>query len=271
MDREKLKVGFIGCGNMAGAMIEGMIRAKVKEPSLIYASNRSGKKLVEIKERLGINVNQDNRYIAQNADILFISVKPHIYPAVLEEIRDLIDEKKIVISIAPGLSLKYFKEVLGEKTKTVRTVPNTPALVGAGITAVCPGENITEEDLETVMLLLKSFGEAELVEERLFDAVTAVSGSSPAYVFMFMEAMADAAVSLGMPRDQAYRFSENTVKGSACLALETGRHPGELKDMVCSPGGTTIEAVRELELRGMRSAVIEAMKKCAEKSNSMKK
>ena len=148
-------------------------------------------------------------------------------------------------------------------------MPNTPAMVGAGITAACANALVTKEELEKVLTILRSFGEVEVVSEHLIDAVVSASGSSPAYVFMMIEAMADAAVADGMPRPQAYKFAAQAVMGSAKMILETGKHPGELKDMVCSPAGTTIEAVQVLEERGFRSAIIEAMRVCAEKSRNM--
>lgn len=148
-------------------------------------------------------------------------------------------------------------------------MPNTPALVAEGMTAVCPNANVTKQELSNVMLMLQSFGKAEIMPEGLIDAVTGISGSSPAYVFMFIEAMADAAVMYGMPRDKAYLFASQAVLGSAKMVMESGRHPGELKDMVCSPGGTTIEAVAELEKTGLRASVISGVKACIEKSISM--
>lgn len=148
-------------------------------------------------------------------------------------------------------------------------MPNTPAMVGAGMTAACANALVTKEELEKVLTILRSFGEVEVVSEHLIDAVVSASGSSPAYVFMMIEAMADAAVADGMPRPQAYKFAAQAVMGSAKMILETGKHPGELKDMVCSPAGTTIEAVQVLEERGFRSAIIEAMRVCAEKSRNM--
>ena len=150
-------------------------------------------------------------------------------------------------------------------------MPNTPAMVGEGMTAVCPNEHLTEDEIAYVKSLLESFSRAEIVPERLMDVVTAVSGSSPAYVFMLIEAMADAAVSGGMPRKQAYQFAAQAVLGSAKMVLDTGKHPGELKDMVCSPAGTTIDAVKVLENEGMRSAVINAVCACVEKSREMSK
>ena len=185
------------------------------------------------------------------------------------KIKDAVDEKKIIISIAPGKTLAWLEEQFGKKVKLVRCMPNTPALVGEGMTGVCCNEEVSDAEMQDVLKILESCGKAEMLSERLIDVVVSVSGSSPAYVFMFIEAMADAAVADGMPRAQAYRFAAQAVLGSAKMVLETGKHPGELKDMVCSPGGTTIEAVRVLEEKGMRSAVIEAMKACVKKGREM--
>ena len=175
----------------------------------------------------------------------------------------------IVVSIAPGKTLAYFEENLGRRVKVVRCMPNTPALVGEGCTGVCANKNVKKEELEQVLALIRSFGVAEAVPESLMDVVVGVSGSSPAYVFMFIEAMADQAVAAGMPRKQAYQFAAQAVLGSAKMVLETGMHPGELKDMVCSPGGTTIQAVKVLEEKGMRAAVMDAMEACIEKSRQL--
>ena len=172
----------------------------------------------------------------------------------------------MLISIAPGKTLAWLAEQFGKDVKIVRTMPNTPAMVGEGMTAVCPNEHLAEDEIAYVKSLLESFSRAEIVPERLMDVVTAVSGSSPAYVFMLIEAMA---VSGGMPRKQAYQFAAQAVLGSAKMVLDTGKHPGELKDMVCSPAGTTIEAVRTLEELGFRSSIIEAMKVCEEMSRSL--
>ena len=203
------------------------------------------------------------------ADVVFLAVKPQFLEGVLNEIKDSVKEKQIFISIAPGKTLQWLGEHLGEKTKVIRTMPNTPAMVGEGMTALCVNELVTEKETELAVKLCDTFGKTEVIPEHLMDAVVGVSGSSPAYVFMFLEAMADAAVADGMPRAQAYKFAAQSVLGSAKLMLETGKHPGELKDMVCSPAGTTIQAVRVLEEKGMRSAVIEAMKACVKKGREM--
>ena len=203
---------------------------------------------------------------------MILAVKPQYYTQVITEIAPLVTGEQLIITIAPGQTLSSLSERFGSNDlKIIRTMPNTPAMVGAGITACTPNGNVTSDELAYVRKILGGFGLSEVISENLMDAVVSVSGSSPAYVFMFIEAMADAAVADGMPRAQAYRFAAQAVMGSAKMVLETGKHPGELKDMVCSPAGTTIEAVRVLEEKGLRSAVIEAMKACTERSRSLGK
>jgi len=262
-------IGFIGCGNMSAAMIDGIIRSGLIPKDRIFASRRTEAALERLKMKYGIYTTNDNREVAERSDIIVLGVKPNTYAQIMRELAQYRLEGKIYISLAPGKTLAFLEEGLGEGTKIVRTMPNTPAMVGAGITAVCPNAHVTEEEFALVMSILRIFGSAEQIEESLFDAAVAVSGSSPAYTFMFIEAMADAAVKEGMPRKQAYTFAAQAVLGSAKLMLETGKHPAELKDMVCSPAGTTIEAVAELEAHGFRSAVMQAMAACAAKSKRM--
>ena len=263
------KLGFIGVGNMAGAMIGGILRSGKAQPGDIIGSCRSQQGAERAREQYSIEMTTDNREVAQNASILFLSVKPQFLDGVLEEIGYVIREDQLVVSIVAGRSIAYFKRMLGEWVRIVRLMPNTPALVGAGMTAACCSEAVSGEEMETVGDLCRTFGLFEILPENLFDAVTGVSGSSPAYVFMFMEAMADAAVLAGMPRAQAYKFVGQAVLGSAKMMLDTGKHPGELKDMVTSPAGTTIEAVRVLEEKGLRSAVMEGTGACIKKSAKM--
>ncbi len=261
----KYKVGFIGCGNMASAIIGGLKKnADIAAGEIIVADALSGA-LEKAKSELGVDTG-DNKIVAAASDILFLSVKPQYYEDVINEIKNVIPVNQVIITIAPGKTLKWLGERLGSDKKIIRTMPNTPALVGEGITGVCKNENVTDEEFSYAMSLLSSFGMAEAIDETLMDVCVSVSGSSPAYVFMFIEAMADAAVADGMPRASAYKFAAQAVLGSAKMVLETGKHPGELKDMVCSPAGTTIEAVRVLEEKGFRSAVIEAMKACTKKA-----
>lgn len=264
-----MKLGFIGAGNMAQAIIGGIISKGIVNKEEIIASAATNKTITKVTEEYGIKTTLDNKEAAQ-ADMLFLSVKPVYYKQVIDEIKDVaVKESQIIITIAAGKSLEWTGNAFGGRRKIIRTMPNTPALVGEGITAVCPNSNVTDEELKSAMELFRAFGRAEVVKESMMDAVVAVSGSSPAYVFMFIEAMADAAVAEGMPRAQAHQFAAQSVLGSAKMVLETGKHPGELKDMVCSPAGTTIEAVRVLEKTGFRSSIMECMKECADKSRNM--
>lgn len=267
----KKKIGFIGAGNMAKAMIGGIVKSGLVEGSSVYASDLNTVALESVKAEYGINVTKDSKEIVKNSDIVIVAVKPNIYDLVLEGVKELIDNDKIIVTIAAGKTISSIEQVIGDDKKIVRTMPNTPALVSEGMSAICKNKNITDEELNMVKNIFSSFGKAEVVSEYLIDAVIGASGSAPAYVFMFIEAMADAAVVAGMPRNQAYTFAAQAVMGSAKMVLETGKHPGELKDMVCSPGGTTIEAVKTLEAEGFRSAVIKAIGDCIEKSREMSK
>ena len=264
-----MKLGFIGTGNMASAIMGGIIKNNVIPAEEIIGADLFAPGRERVQKEYGINVTADNKEVAQKAETIILSVKPQFYESVIADIKDVVTDKQIIITIAPGKTLAWLAEQFGKDVKIVRTMPNTPAMVGEGMTAVCPNEHLTEDEIAYVKSLLESFSRAEIVPERLMDVVTAVSGSSPAYVFMLIEAMADAAVSGGMPRKQAYQFAAQAVLGSAKMVLDTGKHPGELKDMVCSPAGTTIEAVCTLEELGFRSSIIEAMKVCEEMSRSL--
>lgn len=265
-----MKIGFIGLGNMAGAMIGGMLEKQMVAAEDIIGSAKTAATRDRIKAKYNIRTAETNAQAAEEADILFLAVKPVFLAEVIAEIREAVKEDALIVSIAAGRDLKFLKEAFHRPgLKIIRCMPNTPALVLEGCTGVCAGEDVPQEDLDRVVKLMESFGKASVVPERLMDVVVGVSGSSPAYVFMFIEAMADEAVAAGMPRKQAYEFAAQAVLGSAKMVLETGMHPGELKDMVCSPGGTTIQAVKVLEEKGMRAAVMDAMEACIEKSRSM--
>ena len=264
-----MKLGFIGTGNMASAIMGGIISKGMIDADQIIGADVSEAGRTRVEKEYGIHVTADNKEVIKVADKVILSVKPQFYPTVIQEIKDCIRENQIVITIAPGKTLEWLEEQFGKPVKLIRTMPNTPAMVGEGMTAVCANSYVTESELEEVLQMLGAFGKTEVVSEHLMDVVVSTSGSSPAYIFMLIEAMADAAVADGMARAQAYKFAAQAVLGGAKMVLETGKHPGELKDMVCSPGGTTIEAVRVLEEKGFRSAVIEAMKACAEMSKKM--
>ena len=264
-----MKIGFIGLGNMAKAMIGGMLQKDMVKAEDILGSARTKATVEKMQKEYGICGMGSNAEVAKAADVLVLAVKPQFFSEVIEEIRGEIKEETLIISIAAGKTLQWIEEAFDRKIKLVRCMPNTPALVGEGCTGVCVNPHVSEEETEYSLELMESFGKAYLVPERLMDAVGAVSGSSPAYVFMFIEAMADGAVTAGMPRTQAYEFAAQAVYGSAKLVLETGRHPGDLKDMVCSPGGTTIQGLRVLEEKGMRGAVMDALLACVEKSQKL--
>lgn len=265
----EMKIGFIGCGNMGGAMMQGILDSGKCKKENMMTSDKSQVALQAKKDTLGIQVTTDNKEVAAFADVLFLAVKPQFYEAVIQEIKDVVTEKQIIVTIAPGKTLVWISGQFGKELKIIRTMPNTPAMVKAGMMGMCPNELVTEDEVRMIRDICEGFSETEVITENLMDVVTAVSGSSPAYVFMFIEAMADAAVAGGMARDKAYKFAAQAVMGSAKMVLETGRHPGDLKDMVCSPAGTTIQAVRVLEEKGMRSAVFEAMMKCLDISRNM--
>lgn len=264
-----MKIGFIGLGNMAKAMIGGMLQKDIVTKSDITGSARSKETMEIVHDTYGIETRARNAEVAKTADVLILAVKPQFFQTVIEEIREEVSADTLIISIAAGKTIAWIEQAFRKEIKLVRCMPNTPALVGAGCTGVCVNAGVSQEETDLSLRLMESFGKASLVPESLMDAVGAVSGSSPAYVFMFIEAMADAAVAAGMPRVQAYEFAAQAVYGSAKLVLESGKHPGELKDMVCSPGGTTIQGVRVLEERGMRGAVMDALGAAVEQSRKL--
>jgi len=264
-------LGFIGCGNMGKAMIGGILNAKLVTPESIIVGDLNEKSLSEIALIYDIKTTTDNNEVAKTSDIIVLSIKPNLYQVVIKQIKDQVKQEVIIVTIAAGKGIKGIEEMFGRKLKVVRVMPNTPALVGEGMAAICPNAAVTKEELVQIVNIFESFGKSEIVDEKLMDVVTSVSGSSPAFVYMFIEAMADAAVLDGMPRNQAYKFAAQAVLGSAKMVLETGKHPGVLKDMVCSPGGTTIEGVAALEEKGFRDAVIYAMRKTTQKSIELSK
>lgn len=264
-------IGFIGGGNMASAIIGGILSSGTSDPEHIIASTKSEASAARLKDTFGICASTDNCLVSARADILFLAVKPNMFAAVLPQIRDCVKADAIIVSIAAGQPISKIESCFGKPVKLVRAMPNTPALVGASMSALCSNTLVSETEIAEIKTIFDSFGASEIVSESLMDTVIGVSGSSPAYVYMFIEAMADAAVADGMPRAQAYKFAAQSVLGAAKMVLKTGKHPGELKDAVCSPGGTTIEAVAALEQEGFRSAVIKGQRACVKKSRKMNK
>ncbi|TCK97965.1 pyrroline-5-carboxylate reductase [Natranaerovirga hydrolytica] len=256
--------GFIGIGNMGFSMLQGANKAFSKE-QLIY-TDISEKRVQWVEEQTGIKGTNSNLECIQDTKIIILAIKPQYYEEVLNGIKGHITKDQIVISIAPGININKVKKTLGNDIRVIRAMPNTPALIGEGMTAMAySNDHYTEEEKELVNAFFTSFGECVALEEKLMDSVVPIIGSSPAYVFMFIEALADGAVKLGLSRDEAYKMASQTVFGSAKMVLETKEHPAVLKDQVCSPGGTTIEAVAALEKNGFRNAILEAVQKCYDK------
>ena len=262
-------IGFIGGGNMASAMIGGILKSGLAAKEQIIATAKTTKTTDSLSERFGISASTDNTAAAKQSDILFLAVKPYLFEEIIVEIKDYVRPETLIISIAAGQTLEKIEHVFEKNIKLVRAMPNTPALVGEAMSALCSNQNVTEDDLSDAKAIFNSFGKCEVVPESMMDTVIGVSGSSPAYVYMFIEAMADAAVADGMTRAQSYIFAAQAVLGAAKMVLETETHPGALKDAVCSPGGTTIEAVAMLEQLGLRSTVINAQRACVQKSRDM--
>ena len=264
-----MKLGVIGLGNMATAMIAGIIRSGLIRSADITCSDADPGQREKAEKSYGIRTADSNEDAIRNCDYVILAVKPQVYETVLPQIESAMKKEQVIISIAPGKTISYLEQRLVKGAKIVRIMPNTPALVGEGCTGVCRNENVSPEEYDFVMKMFAGFGKAFGVKESQMDAVVAVSGSSPAYVFMLIDAMADGAVAQGLDRETAIKMAAQAVMGSAKMVLETGKHPAELKDMVCSPAGTTIDAVAVLEKGGFRGTVIDAMCICAEKSRKI--
>ena len=262
-----MNIGFIGAGNMAFAMCSSLQKTGNHD---IMAADHNMRKKAEFSQ-IGIDLTDDNKDVASKSDVLILSVKPNMYKKICAEISGSLKKDSIIITIAAGISLDTMRSYLGDNKKIARTMPNTPAMVGQGVTAVVFDENLNEEDKKLVISILESFSSVYQIDEKLMDAVPAISGSSPAYAFMCIEALADGAVRDGFPRAIAYEMAAKSLLGAAQMVLDSSLHPAVLKDNVCSPGGTTIEAVAELEKTGFRSAVLSAMKACTDKSKEMSK
>lgn len=255
-----MKLGFIGLGNMATAIIGGMLQKEVAWPEDIIGSDKMEEMQQKAKERFHINTTESNVETAKSADVLFLAVKPVFLPEVLQEIGSVVRQDTVIVSIVAGKSIDFIQKGLGRTDcKIVRCMPNTPALVGEGMAGVSyDAKKFSDEEKKMVEMIFTSVGKMEIVDEKLMDVVGSASGCSPAYVYMFIEALADGCVRNGLPRDMAYKMTAQAVLGSAKMVLETGMHPGALKDMVCSPGGTTIEGLAVLEECNFRGAVIKA-------------
>ncbi len=263
-----MNIGFIGCGNMAQAMIEGLVGAQVVRANQVIAYDIEYSKVTHLQQKCGILIAKHEQEVTQSCDVLVLAIKPQYYDQVLTSVYPHI-RNQIVVSIAPNYTLQQLQNLCPDKTKIIRCMPNTPSQVLAGMCGMCKNDIVEREELQQVQQLFSSFSVCEIVEESQMEAVIAVSGSAPAYVFMMIEAMADGAVKQGLSREQAYTFATQAILGSAQMAMYTKLHPAQLKDMVCSPGGTTIEAVQVLEETGFRASLMQAMQACANKAKNM--
>eukprot|EP00761_Pharyngomonas_kirbyi_P011339 gb/GECH01011364.1/.p1 GENE.gb/GECH01011364.1/~~gb/GECH01011364.1/.p1 ORF type:complete len:275 (+),score=51.12 gb/GECH01011364.1/:1-825(+) len=262
---QNYKVGFIGSGAMATAIIKGTINAGLCEPSDITTSDKSPQQLARMKE-IGVNTTSDNEVVARDCNIIVLAVKPNIVNIVLNELSKHLKEDHLIVSIAAGVKCSSLLKPLPGFARVARVMPNTNCLVGASASAFCLAGKAGDADATKVRTLFASVGSIVQVPEYQLDAVTGVSGSGPAYVLLFIEALADGGVNAGLPRNVAMQLAAQTVYGTALSVKEGDRHPGAMKDLVCSPGGTTISAVRELERNGLRSTVIEAVTAAFRKS-----
>jgi pyrroline-5-carboxylate reductase len=261
-----LKVGFLGAGKMAVALARGFVQAKLVRPDQVLASDPAEGARAGFAEELGSKITGVNAEVVRFADVLVLAVKPDQVEEVLKEVRAEVNERHLMISIAAGVPLAKLETSLNPGARVIRVMPNTPALVGASASAFALGTSATAGDGTLVERLFSAVGVAFKVKESLLDPVTGLSGSGPAYVYLMIEALSDGGVAAGLPRDVATKLAAQTVLGSAKMVLETGLHPGKLKDMVTSPGGTTIEGIHELEKAGVRGALINAVRAASEKS-----
>jgi pyrroline-5-carboxylate reductase len=260
------KIGFLGGGNMAAALIRGLLHSETMAADQIRASDVKAERLTELHEKYGIQTSLDNDEIVRWADIIVIAVKPQIVDRILAPIGAAMSPDSLVISIAAGVPLEAFESRLPKGTRVIRSMPNTAAMALAAATAIAPGAHATDDDVATAKALFEAVGRCVVLDESLLDAVTGLSGSGPAYVMLMIEALADGGVKVGLGRDTALLLAAQTVYGAAKLQLETGEHPGRLKDMVTSPGGTAIAGLHTLESGGLRRTLIDAVEVASNRS-----
>ncbi|MFL5321744.1 MAG: pyrroline-5-carboxylate reductase [Myxococcaceae bacterium] len=263
------KIAFLGAGNMAEALIKGLLASGTANPEDITATGRRSERLEPLAKAYGVKTSLDNLAAARDADVIVLSVKPQAMGKLLTQVAPAIDHRKLVISVAAGVPIAALERKLGAGSRIIRAMPNTPALVGAGACAIAAGESATAEDLQLATALFKAVGVCVTTEENLLDAVTGLSGSGPAYIFLIIEALSDAGVKVGLPRYTALELAAQTVLGSAKLLIDTGTHPGSLKDAVTSPGGTAIAGLHTLEAGGLRTTLINAVESATRRAKEL--
>ncbi|MDI3291497.1 pyrroline-5-carboxylate reductase [Polyangium sp. 15x6] len=256
---EERRIGFVGGGSMASALIRGLLHSATVTPAQIRASDLKEQRLDELRQTYGIETTDDNEALVRWADVVVIAVKPQIVDRILGAVAAGLKEGDVVVSVAAGVPIEAIEARLPERTRVIRSMPNTAAIALAGATAIAPGSHATKDDLEVARALFEAVGRCVVLDESLLDAVTGLSGSGPAYVMLMIEALADGGVKVGLGRDTALLLAAQTVYGAAKLQLETGEHPGRLKDMVTSPGGTAIAGLHTLEAGGLRRTLIDAV------------
>lgn len=263
-----LKIACVGAGQMAEALLGGLLAAQIAEPSDLWATDPSEPRRDLIKQRFGIRVGSDNQEAARWADIVVLAVKPQVLGAVLHDVSSSLSGR-LVVSIAAGIPIRYVADRLPEGARIVRAMPNAPAMVREGMSVLAFGSTVTDTDKTAVCRIFESVGRVALIDELLMDAVTGLSGSGPAYIFMAIEALADGGVKMGLPRATAELLAAQTAVGAARTMLETGEHPGRLKDRVASPGGTTIAGLHQLEQGGFRASLIAAVRAATERAREL--
>jgi len=262
-------IGFIGAGNMAEALVRGLLEAKLVSPEQLIACDILEARRQQIRERYGVRTVGEGREVAANASIIILAVKPQDMEAALKGIAASINQTKTIISIAAGIPISFCAQHLPAKTRIIRVMPNAPALVLAGVAGIAKGEHATAEDLQIAEMIFSAIGTTVMVEEKHLDAVTGLSGSGPAYVFLFIGALGDGGVKMGLPQDVARLLAAQTVLGATKMLLESGRNPAELVDIIASPGGTTIAGLHALESGGFRGTLMNAVEAATIRSREL--
>jgi pyrroline-5-carboxylate reductase len=264
-------IGFLGAGKMATALARGWIAAGLVTPDHMLASDPVPRARETFEQETGARIAAGNRQVVEASDLLVLAVKPQQVAEVLSEAAPLLRERHLLVSIAAGVPLARLADLAGQEVRLVRVMPNTPAMVGASASAYAPGPRATEQDVALVNRLLNAVGRAFAVPEKLLDAVTGLSGSGPAFIYVLIEALSDGGVLMGLPRETATALAAQTVLGAARMVLETGQHPGQLKDMVASPAGTTIAGLHALERGGFRAMLMDAVQAASQRAEELAK
>lgn len=263
-----MKIGFIGVGSMAGAILQGMLNSGVNPTQInIYTPNQA--KQQDLVNTLKVNGYKSELECANQSDYILLGMKPNIYDSAIEKIKSAL-QNKITVTMAAGYEINRVEKILGNQCKVIRTMPNTPLMIGEGVTAMCKNAATSDDEMNYMVDIFAKLGDVHVVKEDMIDLISGISGSGPTYVYMFIEALSDGAVLRGIPRELSYQLASKTVMGAAKMVYETKQHPGVLKDNVSSPAGTTIEAIKSLENDGFRGAIINAVDACIEKNLKMK-